>query len=163
MLSVVIVKTVVIPAYGKETAVDILLNKDAEPACLNWAFFFSKSVDQILEIIYHFTQIFTPLITMVFNTKKEKKNYFTHVRILKRKHCCSNRGPKDCLNTFYWIFIGAFWLKWEVSVWRKENTAFQQRNLIPSVKRGGGSIVVWACFGASGPGQLAISDETINS
>lgn len=68
-------------------------------------FFFSKSVDQILEIIYHFTQIFTPLITMVFNTKKEKKNYFTHVRILKRKHCCSNRGPKDCLNTFYWMYM----------------------------------------------------------
>jgi hypothetical protein len=31
-------------------------------------------------------------------------------------------------------------------------------NLIPTVKYGGGSIMVWGCFAASGPGQLAITD-----
>ncbi len=34
---------------------------------------------------------------------------------------------------------------------------------IPSVNHGGGSIMVWACFAASGPGQLAIIDGTMNS
>ncbi len=45
---------------------------------------------------------------------------------------------------------------------RKENTAFQHKNRIPSVKHGGESIMVWAYFDASGPGRLAIIDRTIN-
>ncbi len=48
-------------------------------------------------------------------------------------------------------------------VQRKEHTAFQLKNLIPSVKHGGGSIMVWACFAASWPGQPAIIDGTMNS
>ena len=48
-------------------------------------------------------------------------------------------------------------------VWRKENTAFQHKNLVPSVKHDGSIIVVWLCFAASGPGWLAIIDETLNS
>lgn len=47
-------------------------------------------------------------------------------------------------------------------VWRKENTEFQHKNLIPSVKHGVGVIMVWACL-ASGPGRLAIVDGTMNS
>ncbi len=46
---------------------------------------------------------------------------------------------------------------------RKEHIAFQLKNLIPSVKHGGGSIMAWACFAASWPGQPAIIDGTINS
>ncbi len=46
---------------------------------------------------------------------------------------------------------------------RKEHTAFQLKNLIPSVKHGGGSIVAWARFAASWPGQPAIIDGTMNS
>ncbi len=34
--------------------------------------------------------------------------------------------------------------------WRKENTEFQHKNLTPSVKHAGGSIMVWACFAACG-------------
>ncbi len=48
-------------------------------------------------------------------------------------------------------------------VQRKEHTAFQVKNLIPSVKHGGGSIMAWACFAASGPGQPDIIDGTMNS
>ncbi len=48
-------------------------------------------------------------------------------------------------------------------VQRKEHTASQLKNLIPSVKHGGGSIMAWACFAASWPEQPAIIDGTMNS
>ena len=48
-------------------------------------------------------------------------------------------------------------------VWRKKGTAHQHQNLISTVKHGGGSIMVWGCFTASGPGQLAIIDGKTNS
>ncbi len=34
----------------------------------------------------------------------------------------------------------------------KTNTAFHKKNIIPTVKHGGGSVMVWGCFAASGPG-----------
>ncbi len=40
-------------------------------------------------------------------------------------------------------------------IWRKSNTAFQKKNIIPTVKYVGGSVMVWGCFAASGPGRLA--------
>ncbi|KAK3550030.1 hypothetical protein QTP86_018655, partial [Hemibagrus guttatus] len=48
-------------------------------------------------------------------------------------------------------------------VWRKSNTAFQKKNIIPTVKYGGGSVMVWGCFAASGPGRLAVITGTMNS
>ena len=48
-------------------------------------------------------------------------------------------------------------------VWRKKGTAHQHQNLIPTVKYGGGSIMVWGYFAASGPGQLAIIDGKMYS
>uniref|UniRef100_A0A9J8AH52 Transposase Tc1-like domain-containing protein n=1 Tax=Cyprinus carpio carpio TaxID=630221 RepID=A0A9J8AH52_CYPCA len=48
-------------------------------------------------------------------------------------------------------------------IWRKTNTTFHKKNIIPTVKHGGGSVMVWGCFAASGPGRLVISDGTMNS
>lgn len=48
-------------------------------------------------------------------------------------------------------------------IWRKSNTAFQKKNIIPTVKHGGGSVMVLGCFAASGPGRLAVIDGTMNS
>ncbi|KAK3536316.1 hypothetical protein QTP86_002942 [Hemibagrus guttatus] len=48
-------------------------------------------------------------------------------------------------------------------VWSKSNTAFQKKNIIPTVKYGGGSVMVWGCFAASGPGRLAVINGTMNS
>ena len=46
---------------------------------------------------------------------------------------------------------------------REKGTAHQHQNLIPTVKYGGGSIMVWGCFAASGPEQLPIIDRKMNS
>ncbi len=45
----------------------------------------------------------------------------------------------------------------------KTNTGFHKKNIIPTVKHGGGSVMVWGCFAASGPGRLVIIDGTMNS
>jgi len=48
-------------------------------------------------------------------------------------------------------------------VWRKPNTEFQEKNLTPTVKHGGGSIMVWGCFSAQGVGCLAFIDTTMTA
>ncbi len=72
--------------------------------------------------------------------------------------------------TFGQIFCGLMWQKLNflegcVSryIWRKTNTGFHKKNIIPTVKHGGGSVMVWGCFAASEPGRLAIIDGTMNS
>ncbi|MBN3278876.1 TCB1 transposase, partial [Polyodon spathula] len=47
--------------------------------------------------------------------------------------------------------------------WRKLNTAFHSKNLIPAIKHGGGRAMILRCFAASGPGRLAIIGGTMNS
>ncbi len=38
-------------------------------------------------------------------------------------------------------------------VWRR-NDAYEPKNTIPTVKHGGGNIMIWGCFSAKGTGQL---------
>ena len=48
-------------------------------------------------------------------------------------------------------------------VWRKPKTAFNEENIRPTVKHGGGSILLWRCFAASDPGKLVLITSRMNS
>ncbi|KAK3545335.1 hypothetical protein QTP70_004062 [Hemibagrus guttatus] len=47
-------------------------------------------------------------------------------------------------------------------VWRRKNAELHPKNTIPTVKHGGGNIMLWACFSAKGPGQLTRVKERMN-
>ena len=53
------------------------------------------------------------------------------------------------------------WIKDRV-VWRGLKT-FEQKDLVPAARRGGENVMVWFCLTASGTGQLAAIDLTMNS
>uniref|UniRef100_A0A8C7D817 Tc1-like transposase DDE domain-containing protein n=1 Tax=Oncorhynchus kisutch TaxID=8019 RepID=A0A8C7D817_ONCKI len=46
-------------------------------------------------------------------------------------------------------------------IWRK-NAELHPKNTIPTVKDGGGNIMLWGCFSAKGPGRLIRVKERMN-
>ena len=53
--------------------------------------------------------------------------------------------------------------KTELFSHKERRYVWQEKNLLPAVKHGGGSIMVWECFAASGTGKLAHIEGTMNS
>ncbi|KMQ88467.1 tc1-like transposase protein [Lasius niger] len=48
-------------------------------------------------------------------------------------------------------------------VWRKPNTELQQKNLQPTVKHGGGNVMIWGCMAYNGVGNIAFIDNIVNA
>uniref|UniRef100_A0A3B4ZPX8 Tc1-like transposase DDE domain-containing protein n=1 Tax=Stegastes partitus TaxID=144197 RepID=A0A3B4ZPX8_9TELE len=48
-------------------------------------------------------------------------------------------------------------------VWRRKNEAYKEKNTLPTVKHGGGSVMLWGCFASSGTGNLQRVQGTMNS
>lgn len=48
-------------------------------------------------------------------------------------------------------------------IWRKPGTSLNKENLLPTVKHGGGSVMVWGCFSANGVGNLHFINGIMNA
>ena len=48
-------------------------------------------------------------------------------------------------------------------VWRKDGEAYSRKNTVPTVKFGGGSIMIWGCFSVKGMGKISVIDGKMNA
>lgn len=47
-------------------------------------------------------------------------------------------------------------------VWREDGSAYDMKNTIPTVKHGGGNIMIWGCFSSQGVGTMEIIEGRMN-
>ncbi len=48
-------------------------------------------------------------------------------------------------------------------VWRQPGEEYKDKCVLPSVKHGGGSVMVWGCMSAAGTGELQFIEGTMNA
>jgi len=96
-----------------------------------------------------------------------KKPYISKTNRVKRLEFAKNHRFKD---ESFWekvIFtdeskFNLFGSDGRVMVWRKPNSELDIKNTTPTVKHGGGSVMVWGCFSAAGVGRLVFIDGIMN-
>ncbi len=48
-------------------------------------------------------------------------------------------------------------------VWRKPGEEYKDKCVLPTVKHGGGSVMIWGCMSAVGTGKLQFIEGTMNA
>ena len=48
-------------------------------------------------------------------------------------------------------------------VWRQPGEEYKDKCVLPTVKHGGGSVMVWGCMSATGTGELQFIEGTMNA
>ncbi len=49
------------------------------------------------------------------------------------------------------------------TIWRRKGEEYKEKCIVPTVKHGGGSVLMWGCMSAAGVGELHFIDGIMNS
>ena len=89
-----------------------------------------------------------------------RKKPLLSIKNKKARFEFAKRHVADSLNVWRKVLwsdetkIELFGHKGKCYVWRQPNTSHHPKNTVPTVKHGGGSIMLWGCFAAAGTGKL---------
>ena len=96
-----------------------------------------------------------------------KKPYISKINRLKRLAFAKEYATKDI--SFWRTVLFSDESKFNIFgndgkqiVWRKPNTALNKENLTPTVKHGGGNVMIWGCMAASGVGNLVFIESIMD-
>ncbi|KAG2455540.1 TCB1 transposase, partial [Polypterus senegalus] len=76
------------------------------------------------------------------------------------------KNPEMVRNKILWsdeTKIELFGLNSKRYVWKQPGTAYHLSNTVPTVKHGGGRIMLWGCFSAAGTGRLVAIEGKMNA
>ena len=71
--------------------------------------------------------------------------------------------PEKSLSCHFTTNVSAWSLLNATGTFDVKISAYTENNLIPTVKYGGGSVILWGCFSSKGPGNLVRVHGIINS
>ncbi len=103
----------------------------------------------------------------LFGRVARKKPYINKVNRVKRLKYAKEmlEKPFDFWDTVVWSDESKFNLfgsDGKIMVWRSRDEEFDPKCTVPTVKHGGGSVMVWGCFTKKGVGKLCILDRTMD-
>ena len=71
------------------------------------------------------------------------------------------RGLLEPCPMVWWDEDYFVWFRWHV--WRREGEEYKDKCVVPTVKHGGGNVLVWGCMSATGVGVLHFVEGNMNS
>ncbi len=119
------------------------------PACLFFPF-------GVVFVVNLFHLLLNTLISSAFESS-------TSSLVTARAHADKDEDYWDSILWSDETKINVFGTDGFKTVWRRKGEEYKEKCMVPTVKHGGGSVLMWGCMSAAGVGELHFIDGIMNS